>query len=54
MGVGLVALLLVIYLPPLSNLFQFSPLNAENFLICIGAALLSIVWFEIYKAVKKP
>ena len=50
---ALVALALVIYVPPLANLFSFNPLSPLNFLICIGAALISITWFEAYKIVKK-
>jgi P-type Ca2+ transporter type 2C len=50
--IALVALILVIYVPPIANLFSFSPLAPVNFLICLGAAVFSIIWFEIYKAVK--
>jgi P-type Ca2+ transporter type 2C len=50
---ALVALALVIYVPPIANLFSFNPLTPLNFLICIGAALISITWFEAYKVVKK-
>jgi P-type Ca2+ transporter type 2C len=50
---ALVALALVIYVPPLANLFSFNPLSPLNLLICIGAALISITWFEAYKVVKK-
>ena len=50
---ALVALLLVIYLPPLSSLFTFSALSPMNLLICFVAGFGSIIWFEVYKAVKK-
>ncbi len=50
---ALVALLLVIYLPPLSSLFTFQALSLVNLLICFVAGFGSIVWFEAYKVVKK-
>ena len=51
--IALSALTLVIYVPPLSAFFRFSALDPVNFLICIGAGLASITWFELYKVVKK-
>jgi Ca2+-transporting ATPase len=52
LGIASLALALVIYVPQLSNLFRFSALSPVNLLICIGAGLVSIIWFEIYKAAK--
>jgi Ca2+-transporting ATPase len=37
---------LVIYVPWLRDLFHFSILNLTDVLICIGAGLLSVLWFE--------
>lgn len=51
--IALIALALVIYVPPLSVLFRFSALNIEEIAICVGASVVSIVWFEVYKAVKR-
>jgi P-type Ca2+ transporter type 2C len=53
LGLAILALLLVIYVPPLANLFTFSALTPMDLLICFIAGFGSIVWFEIYKAVKK-
>ncbi len=50
--IAMSALILVIYVPQLSGLFDFSPLNPINLLISIAAGLASIIWFEIYKAAK--
>jgi Ca2+-transporting ATPase len=50
---AIVALLLVIYLPPLSSLFTFTSISPVNLLICFVAGFSSIVWFEVYKVVKK-
>ena len=52
LGIASLALALVIYVPQLSGLFGFSPLNPVNLLICIVAGLASIIWFEMYKAAK--
>jgi Ca2+-transporting ATPase len=52
LSVALLALLLVIYVPQLSGLFGFNALNIINLLICMGTGFASILWFEIYKAVK--
>ena len=51
--IALIALALVIYVPPLSALFRFSALSPGEVAICVGASLISIVWFEVYKEIKK-
>jgi Ca2+-transporting ATPase len=50
---ALLALGLVIYVPPLSSLFRFSPLCLIDFIICFASGFVSIIWFEIFKAVKR-
>jgi hypothetical protein len=40
---------LVIYVPLSRALFRFSILHLHDFAICLGAAILSIVWFEVFK-----
>jgi Ca2+-transporting ATPase len=42
-------LALVVYVPPLAQLFRFAPLGIVDVAICLGVALLSITWFEIAK-----
>ena len=49
----LVCLFLVLYLPVLQNLFHFGALNLPELLICVGAGVLSIAWFELYKVWQK-
>jgi len=39
--------------PFLRNLFDFSALKLGEVAIALGAAFLSVVWFEVYKLVKK-
>ncbi|MCW4030407.1 MAG: cation-translocating P-type ATPase [Candidatus Bathyarchaeota archaeon] len=50
---AIIALLLVIYVPPLSSIFVFAPLSPLNLLICFVAGFASIIWFEIYKVIKR-
>jgi len=50
-GSALIFLGLALYVPFLRNLFNFGILSALDILIAIGAALLSIAWFEIFKLV---
>ena len=53
MGGGLTFLIVVLYVPALQKLFGFSQLNPVEPFICLGAAILSVTWFEIYKAFRK-
>ncbi|MFH0817320.1 MAG: cation-translocating P-type ATPase [Candidatus Micrarchaeota archaeon] len=47
---GTLALLgLVLYVPFLQNLFHFAPLHVDDILICLGAGVLGILWFEALK-----
>lgn len=52
-GGTLIFLIAVISVPFLQDLFKFSTLGLLEILISSFAACLTIVWFEIYKAVKK-
>jgi P-type Ca2+ transporter type 2C len=49
-GATLVALALVLSVPLLRGLFRFGALGALELLLCVGAAVLALAWFEIYKA----
>jgi Ca2+-transporting ATPase len=51
-GGTIVFLAIVIYLPLSRSLFRFSVLHLHDVAICLGAAILSIVWFEIFKVWK--
>lgn len=48
-GGALGFLALVIYVRPLATLFRFAPLGLVDVLLCGGAGLLSITWFEVVK-----
>ncbi len=44
---------LVLFVPYSRGLFRFSVLHLHDFGICLGAAVCSILWFEIFKFWKK-
>jgi len=48
-----VFLVLILNIPFLMNLFQFEKIQFVNALICIGAGILSITWFEAYKLARR-
>ncbi len=50
---AMLALLLVIYVPPISNIFLFSPLSLIQLIVCAVAGFTGIIWFEIYKVAKR-
>ena len=50
---ALVFLVLILTVPFLRNLFDFSALKLGEVAISLGAAFLSVAWFEVYKLVKR-
>jgi len=52
-GGTLFALGLILYVPPLSNLFLFSALGPIDLLICLSTGFVSVTWFEIFKIIKR-
>lgn len=48
-GGALLMLTAVIYTPFLRSLFHFHVLHVEDVLLCLGAGLASIAWFEVLK-----
>jgi P-type Ca2+ transporter type 2C len=49
----IIGLGLVLYVPLLRDLFSFASPNLLELLLCVAAALISILWFEIVKLVRK-
>jgi len=45
----LAGLALVLFLPPLRELFRFAPLGPREIMISAGAAFMAILWFELIK-----
>ena len=42
---------LALYVPFLRQLFRFSVLHPTDILICVTAGVVSVLWFEVMKAV---
>ena len=49
----IVGLGLVLYVPLFRDLFSFASPNPLELLLCVAAALISILWFEIIKLAQK-
>jgi len=52
-GTTLILLFAILYIPALSNFFHVSSLNLKNLGITILIAMVSVLWFEVYKGIKK-
>jgi Ca2+-transporting ATPase len=52
-GGAIIFLILILNIPFLLDLFLFEKIGFVEFMVCAGAGLFSITWFEIYKQVKK-
>lgn len=50
---ALFLLALVLYVPPLRRLFDFTPLHPMDLAICMGAGMASVAWFEAFKATRR-
>lgn len=49
LGATMIGLALVIYVPDLSGIFKFAPLNVAELLSSLGAACTALLVYEIYK-----
>jgi Ca2+-transporting ATPase len=49
----IIGLALLLYVPLLRDLFSFATPNPPELLLCVAAALISILWFELFKLVRK-
>jgi Ca2+-transporting ATPase len=52
-GGALALLAAALYVPPLRTLFRFNILHADDVAICIGAAAIGTLWFEILKLIRQ-
>lgn len=53
MAGGLLLLALVLSVPFLRDLFSFSQLTPTDLLICLGTGIISILWFEVAKLLRR-
>lgn len=52
LGISAVMLLAILYVPFLAHLFKMGALSIADLGWCVLAGFVSVVWFEIYKAVR--
>ena len=52
-GGAIIFLILILNIPFLLNLFQFEKISLLQMVVCTLAGFSTIIWFEIYKGVKK-
>jgi len=50
----LICLGLVLFVPALLTLFRFGTVSNATLALAAGAGLVSVTWFEVYKAVARP
>ncbi len=48
-----VLLIVILYVPAVAGFFQVSSLNFRELVICFSVALVSVLWFEVYKWIKR-
>jgi Ca2+-transporting ATPase len=51
-GGAILFMILIMNVPFFLQMFQFEKIGIPDTMICIGAGLLTITWFEVYKAIK--
>ncbi|MDD1718930.1 MAG: cation-translocating P-type ATPase [Methanoregulaceae archaeon] len=51
-GGTIVFLAAVLIIPGLRDLFRFAPIMPLDLLVCVTGGMLSVVWFEIFKAIQ--
>jgi Ca2+-transporting ATPase len=52
-GGAILALVFVLYVPLLRDLFLFSAVQPADLLMCLVAGFVSVVWFELFKFFRK-
>lgn len=40
---------LLLFIPPLTNFFEFETLNISQLFSCIGIGFTSVIWYELVK-----
>ena len=52
-GAALLLLAVVLYVPPVRELFRFAPLHAPDLIFCVTAGVVSVLWFEVFKRLRR-
>lgn len=51
--ITLVLLALMLYFQPVTNFFKLTSLNGTDLLITLSVAVISVVWFDVFKLIKR-
>jgi Ca2+-transporting ATPase len=51
--ITLLLLALMLYLPPVAAFFSLAPLDEKELLVCGTVAVASVLWFEVFKAIRR-
>src|SRR5690606_7203177 len=52
-GLTLLLLFAILYVPSFSEFFKLQSLSLQDLLMAIGIAAVSVLWFEVYKLMKR-
>ncbi|OWK73024.1 haloacid dehalogenase [Flavobacteriaceae bacterium JJC] len=52
-GATVILLAIMLYYEPVTQFFKLSALNAEQLLTALSVAVISVLWFEIYKLIRR-
>jgi Ca2+-transporting ATPase len=52
-GLTLFLLILILYLEPVAHFFAVIPLSIHEIGICLSVSAISVLWIEIWKAIKR-
>ncbi len=52
-GITLVLVILLLFVPPLTRFFQFETLDGHQLGIAVLVGMLSVIWYEIVKGIKR-
>jgi Ca2+-transporting ATPase len=52
-GITLILAALLLFVPPLTRFFQFETLNTNQLGIAVLAGMISVLWYEIVKGIKR-
>lgn len=52
-GGAAAVLALALAVPALRDLFLFAPLHLDDLALCLGAGILSVSWFEVFKVLRR-
>ncbi|MGV3611911.1 MAG: cation-translocating P-type ATPase [Fluviicola sp.] len=52
-GITVTLMILLLFVRPLTDFFEFEILNFSQLLLCIGIGFISVIWFEVVKLIKR-